>query len=87
MKDLFNQDIPDVAPKPLLGKFKSWKAKNQYRKTKGDRRCGTCRNLTEEGGNTANYFKCKLMGISSSAATDIRKSYVCNLWKGGERGI
>ena len=27
------------------------------------------------------YWKCRLLGITASEATDIRKSYVCDKWE------
>jgi len=59
-----------------------FKATNNYRKSQlKTHNCGTCEHIVRAEGNTKNYWKCKLLGISSSEATDIRKSYICNKHK------
>ena len=83
MKSLFNDEIPDVPPKKAHGKFATWKQENCYRKTRGDKKCENCKYFCRVIGHTRDYFKCALMGASSSEATDIRASYVCNQFKQG----
>lgn len=44
-------------------------------------RCGTCINHVKK--QFANcYHKCRIIGCSSSASTDIRVGFVCRHWKG-----
>lgn len=56
--------------------------KEKYRAkfgTRTDVKCKDCRHCSREDYNDKHYYKCKIMGISSSAATDIRlKDYGCS---------
>lgn len=69
----------DIDEEPIQIKFKSkyqkWKYENKYRKADylSDIRCQNCKNLFRN----QKYYKCKLLGISGSSATDIRLSNVC----------
>lgn len=55
--------------------YQKWKKDNNYRKSDSkNKRCGNCKNITSQNG----YYKCILLGTSSSSATDIRLSNVCN---------
>lgn len=78
MKSLYGYEIDDIPPKPPRGVFKKWKVENFYRKSDGDKKCGNCCSFVELEHHNKTYFKCKLLGISNSEASDIRKSYVCN---------
>lgn len=62
-------------------KYQQWKLENNYRKADNDnKRCKNCKNrfITHSGAKV--YYKCILLGMSSSPATDIRLSNVCNLF-------
>lgn len=54
-------------------KYQKWKLENNYRKADNGMRCANCVNIVG-----TRFYKCKLLGLSSSSATDIRLSYVCN---------
>lgn len=59
--------------------YQRWKSENNYRKSDNkDKRCKNCKNrfITHSGEKV--YYKCILLGMSSSPATDIRLSNVCN---------
>ena len=56
-----------------------------YRECEEDwRRCGTCAKHVVRRGR---YHKCKLLGTSFSAATDIRVYHVCDAWERPEEGV
>ncbi|MBQ2175387.1 MAG: hypothetical protein II453_10070 [Alphaproteobacteria bacterium] len=60
-------------------KYQQWKLENNYCKATDNQRCKNCKNMVEK--EEANkYYKCILLGLSSSHATDIRLSNVCNLF-------
>ena len=60
-------------------KYQQWKLENNYRKATDNQRCKNCKNM-EEKEEANKYYKCILLGLSSSPATDIRLSNVCNLF-------
>lgn len=66
-------------------KYLKWKYENNYRKADhlSDIRCKNCKHLFANIYNTTSgkYYKCELLGRSSSAATDIRLSCVCDLFE------
>jgi len=81
MKSLFNEEIPDIVPKKVLGKYKIFKANNHYQKSKNpDRQCPYCKHFLIMQTHEKKYFKCKIMGNSSSSASDIRDGHVCDLF-------
>ena len=57
-------------------KYQRWKYENNYQKADylSDIRCKNCKHLFL---HCIKYYKCELLGISSSSATDIRLSNVC----------
>ena len=62
-------------------KYQQWKLENNYRKADDDKRCKNCKNLISKMAvcsSERNYYKCILLGMSSSPATDVRLSNVCN---------
>lgn len=79
MKSLFGNEIADTDKKPG-SVYQSFKAFNRYRKSENkEQRCKVCRFLAcNEMRSTRRYYKCKLMGCSCSAATDIRVGHVCD---------
>jgi len=84
MKDLFGQEIVDVERK-VQSPYQKFKSFNHYRKSENKKeRCKTCSSLIKKSYHSKNYYKCKLIGCSSSTATDIRLGNVCNKWKGSE---
>lgn len=80
MKDLFGNEINETMPRPHHG-YKLLKHIRQYRLSDSKtRRCKFCRHRVQVWGNTRQYHKCRLIGITSSEATDIRLRNVCILW-------
>lgn len=67
----------DVDNEPIQIKFKSkyqkWKYENKYRKADNSMRCANCKHIIG-----TRFYKCKLLGLSCSSATDIRLSNVCD---------
>lgn len=77
----------DVDNQPIkltfVSKYQEWKYEQQYRKAdyKSDIRCKNCVHLITvrpECYRGKKYYKCELLGHSSSSATDVRLSNVCN---------
>lgn len=80
MKNLFNEEINDI---PLInnttyGYFKIWKINNMYHKSQfKEISCQHCKYFSY-----GKFNKCKLMGSSSSNASDIRSNYLCIKFEG-----
>lgn len=73
---LFNGFTPiEVKAKPR-SKYQQWKLENNYRKADNGMRCANCKYITG-----THFYKCKLLGLSCSPATDIRLSNVCDLFE------
>ena len=82
--EVFEPTPPPERQKPL-GYFQTWKREHNYHKSEDEFRCcGTCRYFGFSYGNIKKYFKCKLMGESSSMASDIIKSGICEQWDSKE---
>lgn len=43
--------------------------------------CGNCKHHVIPGGTANVYHKCKKLGVTGSAATDIRLKKVCDFWE------
>lgn len=73
-------EVDNTPPqKPLYkSKYQKWKYENDYRKSENESRCKNCKNLLINNTYNKTFYKCLLLGISSSSATDIRLSNVCN---------
>ena len=56
--------------------YQWFKIANGYHKSKGKKCCEVCKYFREVYHQKV-FFKCELLGISMSRATDIRRSYVC----------
>jgi len=80
-KDLFGNDTTGEMITCTMGPYHRFKAANQYRHGDNHMNCGTCDNFTRRVGSDKVYFKCKLMGVSHSSASDILKSGVCDMWE------
>ena len=78
-------DVPEPEEKPILrSKYQRFKWENQYRKANTEQKCKNCKHLFYNMPNCTGggkYYKCELLGRSSSSATDIRLSNVCNRWE------
>ena len=83
---LFDYEKPEIPP-IFYSKYQRWKWINKYRKANENScvRCATCKHSFANMPNctgVGKYYKCELLGRSSSSATDIRLSYVCDLFEG-----
>ena len=79
---LFDCEENAISPLRLYSKYQTWKWENRYKKAKENSkiRCKNCKHLISKFAicpSEKNYYKCELLGFSSSQATDIRLSYVC----------
>ena len=78
MIDLFGKEIPDHETKPKLSPYQTFKVVNRYRKRETkEQRCKACLYCMIHRHNR-DYYKCKLIGMSASPATDIRVNHVCD---------
>ena len=76
-------DIPLPKPKVnIKGRYQKWKYENNDRKSFNEIRCENCKNCVAMTNGYKTYYKCNIMGISNSQATDIRLSYVCDFFRG-----
>ena len=82
--DIFGDMIPI---EEALEKKERETIKSRFRKMYGyddTHRCGDCKFLCAYHPNDHTYYKCNLMGISASEATDIRlKDPACTRWEQG----
>lgn len=80
--DLFSEEDTPVKP-PAQGHIQQRKKRLGYSPDGGDpeQRCGNCRHLIKRTYHGRNYYKCALIGISHSEATDIRLAGRCKRWE------
>jgi hypothetical protein len=80
--DIFGNEIP---VERIAEKKPQETIKNRWRRMYGydeAHRCGDCKYLCKYATNDSHYYKCNLMGISASEATDIRlKDVACKRWE------
>jgi len=72
----------EAKPKPFVhGQFFLFKKKNRYRYATDENNCAGCRHshMVPTGGRRVR--KCRLMGESSSVASDVSIRMVCNLFR------
>lgn len=87
MKSLYGEQIPDLPPileRIPHGKYIDWKLDNKYRKAEYPGLgicCKTCVNKLSVHGGSKSYYKCSIMGVSASTASDIRLRNVCDKWE------
>lgn len=82
-KNLFGemQEV-DESKRGTLSHYQQVKKRNKFGPSRNNvERCHNCVNLLMVRGNTKNYYKCKLIGTSSSEATDVRLRDACNKFK------
>ena len=76
--DIFGNE---VLVEEIVEKRPQESIKNRWRRMYGydeGHRCGDCKYLCKYATNDSHYYKCNLMGISSSEATDIHlKDVAC----------
>lgn len=84
--DIFGNEIP---VERIAEKKPQETIKNRWRRMYGydeAHRCGDCMYLCKYSTNDSHYYKCNLMGISASEATDIHlKDVACKRWEKDER--
>lgn len=80
--NLFGELQDEPKPKHRPGKFQSFKVLNKYRPCENKAaRCKNCKNSVYLNHHDKHYYKCELMGISMSEASDIRANHVCELFQ------
>jgi hypothetical protein len=90
MHNLFGEEITpeqycENDKRTFSGPFAQFRKRNCYRKSiSKEQRCQICENIITKEYHCKRYFKCDLQGCSASEASDIRLSYVCNLFKRAE---
>lgn len=84
MLNVDDYKIP-VEGKPTFQKTKSYiknfKLENNYRKGNQFHCCLLCANILEKRDCGKTFLKCKNLGTSNSAKTDVGKTMVCDLFK------
>jgi hydrogenase maturation factor len=82
---LFDYAETEVSPLRLYSKYQKWKWEHKYKKAdkNSKKNCDTCNHCycSSIQGGRKHYYKCELLGFSNSSATDIRLSYVCDLFE------
>lgn len=86
MKSLFGEEISENPPRETHGKFVDWKRDHYYRKSDhlSRDRCAYCKYFRKINYHSKVYFKCGLMGMSRSEASDIRAGYICKSFDGSQ---
>jgi len=73
---------PGVEVKSQESKYQRWKRLHQYKKSNEiDKKCKKCANERTFEVNDKLYHKYSLLGYSRGPATDIRVSFLCDLFK------
>ena len=75
---LFNEEVEMNVVKVVRGQYADFKRENHFRKGHLRNCCKWCEHLRTVDTYGKKYFKCKMMGISSSAASDVRASSLCD---------
>ena len=74
-------EVVDIVPDKPKSIYQQFKRANNYRLyTIKSISCKTCKHLSGFDYHNKRYYKCELIGISHSEATDIRLKNVCNKW-------
>jgi hypothetical protein len=82
-----SEEMPEIKAPPkkkYQSKYQKFKAENHYRKGSLNPRkmCFFCKNLiTLDQHHGRKHHKCTMLGLSSSSATDIRLSYICDQYE------
>lgn len=80
MLDLFGNNTPLPSAIPHHGYKRIFYVRRYRRSIDKTQQCKTCTYLRKKEGYRKSYYKCFLVGSSSSPATDIRLRNVCDLW-------
>ena len=83
--DLFGGETPIPGTLPRAPKM-GMKQKIGFRNATDKHRCGSCKNFFRTRHHNRGYMKCRLLGDSRSAATDVKRSGVCNRFEVGKEG-
>jgi len=81
-------DVDDIIAPCSRSRYSDFRIRKSYRRSRlglyDKMCCGTCDKFVRQ----KRYFKCRMMGLSNSVASDIRKSFVCDAWsKGREHAL
>lgn len=75
--DLFEEEDTPMAKRPA-GYIQMLKRRMKYREAEpGEPTCNDCKHLIKERYHGRNYYKCALIGISRSEATDVKLKDTC----------
>ena len=78
--DLFIYGETDTTAQGNKSEYQLWKIKHYYGVSDNKQKCGNCKHLVKNQYSKV-YYKCTQMGMSMSAATDVRLRNVCDLWE------
>ena len=78
---LFGDPIDEIPPRKKTGFAEIFKSKNHYRKSDKSEKCANCKYLHKAHHHGKRYNKCDILGDTRGEATDIRISYVCDLYE------
>lgn len=84
--DLFGGET-EMTKEPMAKEtiLEKWaKATNYRRAKKGENQCGDCKHI-KGFRQSRTWYKCLRLGITGSAATDIRVGHVCDKWEPKEQ--
>lgn len=83
--DLFGGLSKIVEPEVIRGPIKARKKEIGYvQQWDSKRQCRHCSYLTRVYHNNRTFFKCQLIGITNSAASDVRLYAHCRLFQRGD---
>ena len=72
-------ELQEITEKKAMSPYQIIKCRNKYGPSKNSvERCKNCSHCIGMRGNTKTFYKCKLIGVSNSEATDIRLKDTCN---------
>ena len=77
MKQLQLVNVENNITEKPKSKYQQWKLQYNYRKATDCNKCKNCQNLCVKD---SKYYKCIMLGISGSSATDIRINNTCDLF-------
>ena len=71
-------------PNEPKSKYQRFKSMNHYQVSDNVESCKSCAHCLKMEYHNKNYYKCELMGVSHSEASDIRLKMVCDKWSKAE---
>lgn len=76
--DLFGGETPQIEQSPNYAK--KFRLSKNYRLSNDLKNCSNCRYSFRQGPGARAYRKCRLMGVSNCASTDVSRRCICNGW-------